>query len=443
MAAQFYDRVEYFHPDQLKPCKRNPRTHSDKQLHQIAGSIRRFGFLVPVLVNDELELIVGHARVLAAKLLGAEKVPVLRVSHLNEAEHRAYLIADNQLALNAGWDRECLSVEFEHLLNLDFDLSVTGFETIEIDLIMGNGPLAKQDGREDAIPELEHEVVVRPGDVWQLGPHRLVCADAQDAAAYDALLGIEKIDMIFTDPPYNVAIDRNVCGHGKVQHREFAMGSGELSAEEFAALLEKSLGQAASRSRNGAIAYVCMDWRHIGELLAAGQKVFSELKNLCVWNKGSGGLGSFYRSQHELVFVWKVGKGRHINNFGLGASGRYRTNVWDYPGINSFGNDRDSQLALHPTAKPVAMVQDAILDCSPQGGLILDCFAGAGSTLIAAHRAKRHARLIELDPAYCDVIIQRFERMTGESAWLIGTGQSSPEVAAQRLAQPVQQGVAS
>lgn len=443
MAAQFYDRVEYFHPDQLKPSKRNPRTHSDKQLHQIAGSIRRFGFLVPVLVNDDLELIVGHARVLAAKLLGAEKVPALRVSHLNEAERRAYLIADNQLALKAGWDRACLSVEFEHLLNLDFDLSVTGFDTIEIDLIMGNEPLAKQDGREDAIPEFEHEVVVRPGDVWQLGPHRLVCADAQDGAAYDTLLGIEKVDMIFTDPPYNVAIDRNVCGHGKVQHREFAMGSGEMSAEEFAALLEKSLGQAASRSRNGAIAYVCMDWRHIGELLAAGQKVFSELKNLCVWNKGSGGLGSFYRSQHELVFVWKVGKGRHINNFGLGASGRYRTNVWDYPGINSFGNDRDSQLALHPTAKPVAMVQDAILDCSPQGGLILDCFAGAGSTLIAAHRAKRQARLIELDPAYCDVIIQRFERMTGESAQLLGTGQSSSEVAAQRLAQPVKQGGAS
>jgi DNA modification methylase len=242
--------------------------------------------------------------------------------------------------------------------------------------------------------------------------------------AYAALLNGEEVDLIFTDPPYNVKIDRNVSGKGAAIHREFAFASGEMKDGEFAHFLTQSLGAAASRCRDGAIAFVCMDWRHMGELLEAGSRVFAEMKNLCVWNKPAGGLGSCYRSKHELVFMFKVGTAEHVNTFGLGGDGRYRTNVWDYAGNSSINATRMEELAMHPTVKPVAMIKDAILDCTHRGHIVLDCFAGSGSTLVAAHKVGRVARLIEYDPLYCDVIIRRFEKLTGKQAILEATGHS-------------------
>ena len=434
---KFHDpRIEQVAPDALRPHPRNARTHSKKQIRQIAASIERFGFTSPLLVSDELEIVAGHGRVLAAQHLDLESVPVIRLSHLDAAERRAYMLADNQHALNAGWDKELLAIELQDLVELEFDIPAIGFDMAEADLVIEaqvEADPSRDADPDDAVPPLGEMSVTRVGDVWQLGRHRLVCGDARDPAAYDALLGDEVADILFTDPPYNVPIARNVSGRGKVRHGEFAMACGEMDRDEFTQFLVQGLGAGAARCRDGAIAYVCMDWRHMLEMQTAGERVFTELKNVCVWNKRVGGQGSFYRSQFELVFVFKKGSAEHINNFGLGRGGRYRTNVWDYAGANAFSEGRSEALSLHPTVKPVAMIKDALLDCSQRGGIVLDCYAGSGSTLIAAERCGRKARLIEYDPLYCDTIIERFEKLTGKQAVLTATGQTSEEVAEDRL----------
>lgn len=412
-------QIAHVRVDALKPYARNARTHSKRQIEQIAWSIEKFGFTNPVLVDDDNMIIAGHGRVEAAKLLGLETVPVLRLSHLSEADKRAYIIADNRLAERAGWDKELLAIELQGLIELEFDVGALGFEVAEVDLIIDAAaeacPTAKREPADD-VPVLPQHAVTRAGDVWLLGRHRLVCGDARDAGAYDALMVGKTADMIFTDPPYNVPIDGFAGGKGKAERREFAMASGEMGEAQFKAFLEATLGPAAAVTRNGAIAFVCMDWRHIGELLAAGQVVFDELKNICVWTKTNGGMGSLYRSQHELVFVFKRGRAPHRNNVELGRHGRNRTNVWAYAGANAFGAAREAELAMHPTVKPVALIEDAIKDVSRRGELVLDPFGGSGSTLIAAERCGRLARLIEIDPLYCDTIIKRFAAYTGKQA---------------------------
>jgi DNA modification methylase len=410
----------------LRPYARNARTHSKRQVAQIADSIRSFGFTNPVLVSGESEIIAGHGRVAAAKLLGLAEVPTLVLDHLSEAERRAYVLADNKLALNAGWDQELLAGELQGLIDLGFEVELTGFSIAETDAVLAFAaqscvaPLdAPQETSEDALPEPLPVAVSRRGDLWQLGRHRLYCGDALEDASYARLLGNERVDLIFTDPPYNVPIQGHVSGLGKVRHREFAFASGEMSQDQFTAFLTTSLGAMAARCRDGAIAFVCMDWRHMRELLTAGHAVFSELKNLCVWNKTNGGMGAFYRSKHELVFVWKVGTAPHTNSFGLGDTGRYRTNVWDYAGISSLSATRADELEMHPTVKPVALIADAIRDCSRRGETVLDGFGGSGSTLIAAEMTGRVARLIEVDPGYCDTILRRFQAYTGKHPVLL------------------------
>lgn len=403
----------------LKPYARNARTHSKKQVRQIASSIERFGFVNPVLVTGTGEIIAGHGRVQAAKALGLETVPTLLIEHLSKTEKRAYILADNKLALNAGWDKELLAIELQGLIDFEFDVELTGFSLAEIDFALDDAREASADAAdepENAIPPLATEAVTKTGDLWQLGNHRLLCGDARDEGAFARLLGNEPADLVFTDPPYNVKIDGHVCGSGEIKHREFAFASGEMSDAEFTEFLVATLGNAARSMRDGAIAFVCMDWRHMGELLAAGNACFTELKNVVVWNKTNGGMGTFYRSQHELIFVFKQGGAPHTNSFGLGETGRYRTNVWSYAGISSMGTSRAEELAMHPTVKPVALVADAIKDCSRRGEIVLDCFGGSGSTLIAAEKTGRKARLIEYDPLYCDTIVRRWEKFTGKHA---------------------------
>jgi len=427
--------VEPKAPASLRPYARNARTHSRKQIKQIAESIQRFGFTNPVLISDVGEIIAGHGRVEAAKLLGLETVPTLRLSHLNEAERRAYVLADNKLALNAGWDQEILAIELQALVDLDFDVTLTGFSLAEVDLTLDaarDGDPNGSVGPEDEVPPIGGEAVTRMGDIWIMGRHRLICGDARELGDYARLLQGEKVDLIFTDPPYNVPIDGHVCGSGRIRHREFAMAVGEMSRIAFTEFLKTTLGASAEVCRDGAIAFVCMDWRHMAELLDAGEAVFSELKNLCVWNKSNGGMGTFYRSKHELVFVFKVGTAPHTNTFGLGDSGRYRTNVWDYPGITSLGSDRSETLALHPTVKPTALVADAIRDCSRRGAIVLDSFGGSGTTLIAAETCGRAARLIEFDPLYCDTIVRRYEQLAGKSAKLADTVETFEAVETRR-----------
>ena len=416
----------------LRPYAGNARTHSKKQVKQIAASIERFGFTNPVLVSDDGEIIAGHGRVEAAKLLGMKTVPTLALSHLSDAERRAYVLADNKLALNAGWDKDILAIELQCLLDLDFDVELTGFSLAEIDLVLdeaGEADPTGHDAPEDVVPVFTEVPVSCMGDLWLLGRHKLLCGDTRNSEDMKSLLGDERVDLVFTDPPYNVAIDGNVCGLGSVKHREFAFASGEMNKGEFSAFLTDTLSNMARHMRDGAIAFVCMDWRHMGELLEAGEAVFTEFKNLVVWNKTNGGMGAFYRSKHELIFVFKQGDAPHTNSFGLGETGRYRTNVWDYAGISSISGARAEELAMHPTVKPVALIADALRDCSRRGELVLDGFGGSGSTLIAAEKTGRVARLIEYDPLYCDTIVRRWEALTGKRARLATTGQAFEEVA--------------
>ena len=416
-----YERV-----DALKPTARNARTHSKKQVRQIADSITEFGFVNPILIDVENRVVAGHGRIAAAKLLGMTAVPVVRIEHLTEPQIRAYMLTDNRLAELAGWDKELLALELQDLstLQIEFDVAVTGFDTPEIDLLVEGLNQASSVDVADQIPERQSNLppVARPGELWRLGRHRLYCGDATNPMSYARVMGAEQARLVFTDPPYNVPVDGHVCGLGRVRHAEFAMASGEMSEAEFAAFLATVFGHLVGHSVDGAIHYVCMDWRHMYEVLSAARGIYSELKNMCVWNKTNGGMGSLYRSKHELVFVFKAGAEPHINNVELGKHGRYRTNVWDYAGINTFGANRLTDLEVHPTVKPVALVADAIKDCSKRDDIVLDCFGGSGTTLIAAERTGRSARIIEMEPRYVDATIERFEQLTGQDAVEVTSG---------------------
>ena len=431
-------KIDYMRVCELRPYPNNARTHSKKQVRQIANSIAKFGFCNPVLIDDDKQIIAGHGRVEAAKLLGIDAVPTCRLSHLSEADKRAYILADNKLAEKAGWDKQILAIELQCLIDLDVEIELTGFEMPEIDIILEDAREADgaSSGPEDAVPQHSSgPAVTRTGDLWLLGNHRLMCADARDGAAYDRLLEGAKAEFVFTDPPYNVAIDGNVCGLGRIRHREFAMGCGEMSEVEFTTFLKTVFDRLAEHTIDGSIHQICMDWRHMWEMLAAGRQVY-ELKNLCVWNKTNAGMGSFYRSKHELVFVWKSGSAAHINNFELGQHGRNRTNVWDYAGVNTMRAGRLEELAMHPTVKPIALVADAIKDCSRRGGLVLDPFCGSGTILIATERTGRKARALEVDSTYVDVGVRRWQNYTGKSAVLAASGETFETIEEQRAAKP-------
>ena len=439
-ARQRHQQIIQRSPDSLRPWARNARTHSKKQIRQIADSIKKFGFTNPVLIDDALTILAGHGRVEAAKLLGMAEVPCLRFDHMSALEKRAYVLADNKLALNAGWDDEILAGELQALLadDIGFDIGVTGFSIGEVDqLIDGLVPGEAGDPADDALPA-ESDVMprCRPGDIWQLGVHRLVCGDALDPLITAALMEGERAEMVFCDPPYNVPIEGNVSGLGAIRHRDFAMASGEMTQAEFTAFLKSAFRQLVAHSIDGSIHFICMDWRHMAEMLAAGDGIYSELKNLIVWAKDNGGMGTFYRSRHELIFAFKAGTAPHINSFELGQHGRYRTNVWQYRGANTFKAGRMDELALHPTVKPVAMIADAIKDVSHRNGLVLDLFAGSGSTLIGAHKTGRRARLVELDPLYCDRLMRRWEIFAKDEAELIACGLPASKVPASESIAP-------
>jgi DNA modification methylase len=418
VSAQFRNlRLEWRPVSALKPNPRNARIHSKKQIHQIAQSITEFGFLNPVLIDANDNLKVGHGRFEAAKELGWDLIPTICINHLSETQIRAYAIADNKLALKAGWDLEILAAEFQELFALDlpFDLEITGFETAEIDLLI-DGPTKTQDDPLDHLPPVETAAVTRFGDLWRLGEHKLLCADARNSSSYSELMREERARVVFADPPYNVPIDGHVGGLGSIKPRNFAMACGEMSEAQFTHFLQRVFSNVADVSLDGAIHFICMDWRHLGEILAAGKAVYAELKNVCVWTKDNAGMGSFYRSQHELVFVFKKGTAAHVNTIELGGNGRYRTNVWAYRGANTFRPGRLEDLAMHPTVKPAALVLDAIKDCSRRGEIVLDPFSGSGTTIIAAEKSRRRARALEIDALYVDAAIRRWEKLTGSQA---------------------------
>ena len=394
-------------PDELRPDPGNARTHPKTQVAQIAASLREFGFVNPILVDEESVIIAGHGRLLAAKSVGLAQVPVIELTGLTSAQKRALRLADNKIALNAGWDADLLKVELEALGELQFDLSLTGFSVGEIDVVLEGW----DEPDNEAVPATVAEPRTRLGDIWTLGEHRLGCGDVRDAAFLREVVGHRPVDAAFLDPPYNVKIQ----GHAnlKSRHREFAMASGEMSEAQFTSYLTEALGACARVSRDGAVHFVCMDWRHARELQAATDSVYGALLNLCVWNKSNAGMGSLYRSKHELVFVYRTGEAAHLNAVELGRHGRNRTNVWDYASVNTFKGSRAEDLALHPTVKPVAMVADALKDVTRRGELVLDAFLGSGTTLIAAERTGRRCRGLEIDPLYVDVALERWTAMTG------------------------------
>jgi DNA modification methylase len=432
-------RIEHLQIAALKPNPRNARLHSQKQLHQIAASIREFGFNSIVVIDEGGVILVGHGRVEAAKLAGLTSLPVLRITHLTAEQKVGFSLADNKIALNADWDLEQIKLLLRELSaqELNFDLEVTGFETAEIDLHIDGPTVAVKADRSDAVPEPQNVAVARLGDLWQLGEHRLICADACNKAAYAELLNGDQARMVFTDPPYNVPIDGHVSGLGGVKHREFRMASGEMTSAEFQRFLNTVFANMTEVSLDGALHFICMDWRHMAEVMSAAQGIYSGMKNLCVWNKNNGGMGSLYRSKHELVFVYKVGNGPHINTIELGKNGRYRTNVWDYAGVNTWRAGREADLEMHPTVKPTALVIDAIKDCSRRDDIVLDAFSGSGTTIIAAHKSRRRARAIELDPLYIDVAIRRWQTFTGQAATMAITGETFAEVE-ERRSDPLQ-----
>src|SRR5215217_8628038 len=369
-------------PAALRPNPRNARTRTKREIRRIADSIESAGNLQPIVVDENDVIRAGHGPLAAAKLLGLDMVPTIKAVGLTEAQKRLFAIADNKLTENAGWDREALAREFAELAELlereGLDLTATGFDPAEIDSIVHDFK-ADFPEADDAAPKLETQAVSRGGDLWRLGQHRLMCGDARSSPDVETLMAGAKARMAFADPPYNLRI-ASFQGRGRTKHREFLVASGEQTRDEFIAFLKETSANIAAVCIDGAIVFMCMDWRHLGEMLAAGEVVFSELRNLIVWNKTSPGQGSFYRSQHELIFAWKVGDSQHVNAFGLGAHGRMRANVWTYPGTNSFKSGRRQDVALHPTVKPVLLVADALRDCSMKGDIVVDLFMGSGTT---------------------------------------------------------------
>ena len=411
--------VTYRPVDSLAPDPRNARTHSKHQVEQIIASIRAFGFTNPILIDPDGSIIAGHGRLLAAREMDHGEVPTIVIDGLDDAQKRALRLADNKIALNAGWDVDLLKVELGELssLDIDLDLSVTGFSTGEIDVLLENSP----DPGDEAIPAVPKTPRTQPGDIWVLGEHRIGCGDGRDPAFLEAVVGEgAKVDAAFLDPPYNVRINGHANARGR--HREFAMASGEMTDTAFRAFLAESFDACAKVSRDGAVHFVCMDWRHMDDVSAVSESVYGAFLNLCIWNKSNAGMGSLYRSKHELVFVYKVGAAPHFNAVELGKHGRNRTNVWEYASVNSFAGSRREDLALHPTVKPTALVADAIQDVTRRGELVLDTFLGSGTTLIAAERTGRRFRGLDIDPSYVDVAVERWSDITGRKPCLERSG---------------------
>lgn len=433
--------IEHVAIDLLQNYKTNPRRHPEKQLVKLMASISEFGIALPVLVDPDLVIIAGEAVTEAARRLGMTEVPVIVARGWSKARIQAFRLAANRLAELATWDTELLALELGSIIELDeVTIDLLGWETGEIDVLLETAvpadPGSASSDPDDEQLALPSRPVSRLGDLWQLGDHRLLCGSTLDGASWQTLLAGREAAMVFTDSPYNVPVNGHVCGLGRTQHAEFAMASGEMSRDEFIHFLIEAICPMAEATRDGGLLYLCMDWRGLDQLLVAIASCNLSLINLCVWKKSNGGMGSLYRSQHELVLVTKKGNAPHTNNVQLGRYGRYRTNIWSYAGVNSFGSTRMDDITDHPTVKPVALVADAIRDVTRPGEIVLDGFMGSGTTILAAERTRRVACGIEIEPGYIDVAIRRWEKRTGRQAVLAGTGETFAEVRESRADSP-------
>lgn len=432
------DRIVLKPLGEIRVSRHQARTHDEHQIALIMGSFDRFGMINPIIIDETSEILAGAARFEAARRLNLKALPVVLVEHLSASEKRAYRLADNRIAELAGWDTQALAIEFQHLIEIEFDLGTLGFTAPEIDLVLcseEDDDEEHQEALEELIPQ--KRAIARRGDLFELGKHRILCGDALDPACYSQLMGMETARMVLSDPPYNCPIDGFVGGLGKVKHREFDMAVGEMSAGEFTSFLGRYYANVASHLVDGGLIYTFMDWRQQLPLLVAARDAGLKQVNLGIWNKLTGGMGSFYRSQHELCAIHKHGAAPHLNLVELGRHGRYRTNVWDHQGMAGFSAERDELLKAHPTVKPWPLLAEAIRDCTRHGDIVLDPFLGSGSTLIAAEKSGRVCRGMELDPGYCDVIIARFEKMTGQTVVHSQTGLSFSALRESRSLEPL------
>lgn len=424
-------KIEYLKIADLKPYANSPRVHSQAQRRKAEDILRRFGQVVPVIVDPDGVIIDGHLVVESLKGIGHDEVTAVILRNRDPGELRALRLTLNRLGEDTKWNKPSLKAEFDALVEIGFDLTLTGFDQVEIDMgLTIDDPTSAQVEDAPAAPDPDAPVVSRPGDLWVLcdragkTEHRLICGDARDPQVHAIVMGADTARMMFTDPPYNVKIEGHVCGLGQTAHREFAMASGEMTRPDFIAFLVAFLAGASSWLADGAVLFICMDWRHLPELFAAVEATRLFPLNLCVWAKTNAGMGSFYRSQHEMILAVKKGTAPHVNTFELSKKGRSRSNLWTYRGMNVLGAERDALLKVHPTVKPVALVADAIKDVSHRGDIVLDPFLGSGTTLIAAHETGRRCFGIEYDPAYVDLIVRRWLDHTGGTAVLAGTGES-------------------
>jgi DNA modification methylase len=408
----------------VRPYGRQVRRHDRRKIAKLKKLIGHFGQVAPIIIDANQVIIDGHAVWQAMRELGSGDIATITVAGRSDPEIKALRLALNRLTAEAAWDNQELRAEFEDLIGLSFDLELTAFDTAEIDHVLElDLPQANVIEDEEQIPAVQAQAVSKLGDIWNCGDHRLGCGNAHDGDFAARVRGGGLVDACFTDPPYNVPIAGFVSGKGRNQHREFVEGTGEMSPDEFTGFLAAALKVLQASSSARALIYTCMDWRHVHELLDAGRQCGLELYNLCVWAKTNAGMGSLYRSQHELICVFKAGIETPANNVELGRHGRNRSNLWTYRGFNAFGNERDELLAVHPTVKPVTMIADALRDVTKRGGSVLDTFMGSGSTLIAAEETGRRCFGTELDPLYVDVAIRRWQIHTRRDAVHASTGE--------------------
>jgi len=428
----YHHHVRYCPIDGLKPLGRRTREHSSEQVAALALSIQTFGFCEPVIIDAEGHVIVGYGRILAAKGLGWTEVPTLTVSHLSAAQMRAYMIASNRIAELAGWNKEFLALEFKDLarMDLDFSLDATGFTIEEREALTFGVNLPEE--REDDLPAGTAEVVSCLGDLWACGDHRVLCGDALAPESYAILTEGEPVQAVLTDPPYNVPTQGHITSNRA--HGDFVQAAGEMSEAEFAAFLLAVMTRLFEVLAPGGLVYAFMDWRSIANLVGATKTAGLVLLNLIVWAKTQAGQGSFYRSQHELIVQALKPGAAHRNNIQLGRNGRHRSNVWTYAGVGGFGAAKARERALHPTVKPVALLRDALLDCTLPGELVCDSFSGSGGVVLACESTGRRARVMDLDPRYVDVTVTRWEGYTGRQAIHAETGLTFAETARARLA---------
>lgn len=400
------------------------RKHSKKQLQKLKNAINKVGYVNPILLDEKYNILAGELRLFAAKELGFTQIPAIILENLTPEEIEAIRILDNRIAEDGEWNFENLKDEIEKLMKFDITFEDLGFDTVDYDEIFliknsGENKVHDTDKEDESWLDVNIPTKVKTGDLWRLGDHFIFCGDSLNDKSFEILMQGELAQIVVTDPPYNCKIKGHVCGLGKTQHEEFAMASGEMTDSEFAEFISKFMQNLVKFSCDGSLSYIFMDWVGVKLLLTQGKKHYSELKNIAVWNKKVGGMGAMYRSQHEMVPIFKNGKAKHQNHIQLGKNGRYRTNVWDYSGVRATNPTSLELLKLHPTVKPVAMLHDILLDSSSKNDIVLDCFGGSGSTLLAAERCKRRARLIEINPRYVDVSIYRWEKETGKTAKMI------------------------